>query len=302
MDGRLLTNKKSFQVCSSRYQKCLFAESDYCYYRILEKVEHDTKKEDLFVQETCLNKRKDATKMPLNGDEWDISSVSEKEWDSLAVYHVPDTLTEDVCPDRARLSLPKNLILKPSKTLVDSDQTILGVWSTDNIPRGTRFGPFKGNIYAIDQVPPTANRNYFWRSNIYFYTIKPIKPDEELLVWYCKEFAARLDYPITGEQMLHQISKPSVSAQQCPDASPHHSSEGTGSSSPKARPALRTCGTSTEISPRTEGSVKSDEGYLSNGSHDESNVQEDLSDSDSDNFQKENERTAHRRKLSKKRI
>ncbi|KAL7644245.1 UNVERIFIED_CONTAM: hypothetical protein RMT77_005071 [Armadillidium vulgare] len=264
--------------------------------------------------------------MPLNGDEWDISSVSEKEWDSLAVYHVPDTLTEDVCPDRARLSLPKNLILKPSKTLVDSDQTILGVWSTDNIPRGTRFGPFKGNIYAIDQVPPTANRNYFWRvykgnelfyyldgydttkanwmryvspahsaesqnliacqnqSNIYFYTIKPIKPDEELLVWYCKEFAARLDYPITGEQMLHQISKPSVSAQQCPDASPHHSSEGTGSSSPKARPALRTCGTSTEISPRTEGSVKSDEGYLSNGSHDESNVQEDLSDSDSDNF------------------
>ena len=43
------------------------------------------------------------------------------------------------------------------------------------------------------------------QSNIYFYTIKAILPNQELLVWYCKEFATRLNYPLTGEQMLLKI-------------------------------------------------------------------------------------------------
>ena len=37
------------------------------------------------------------------------------------------------------------------------------------------------------------------QTHIYFYTIKPILPNTELLVWYCKEFATRLNYPLTGE-------------------------------------------------------------------------------------------------------
>lgn len=41
--------------------------------------------------------------------------------------------------------------------------------------------------------------------NIYFYTIKPILPNQELLVWYCREFAERLNYPFTGELMLQRI-------------------------------------------------------------------------------------------------
>lgn len=46
-----------------------------------------------------------------------------------------------------------------------------------------------------------------YKMNIYFYTIKPILPNQELLVWYCREFAERLNYPLTGEQMLQRISK-----------------------------------------------------------------------------------------------
>ena len=42
---------------------------------------------------------------------------------------------------------------------------------------------------------------------IYFFTIKPILPNQELLVWYCKEFAERLNYPVTGELMLQRIRK-----------------------------------------------------------------------------------------------
>ncbi|XP_020946114.1 PR domain zinc finger protein 1 isoform X5 [Sus scrofa] len=35
--------------------------------------------------------------------------------------------------------------------------------------------------------------------NIYFYTIKPIPANQELLVWYCRDFAERLHYPYPGE-------------------------------------------------------------------------------------------------------
>jgi hypothetical protein len=33
---------------------------------------------------------------------------------------------------------------------------------------------------------------------IFFLTISPIQKDEELTVWYCREFATRLGYPATG--------------------------------------------------------------------------------------------------------
>jgi hypothetical protein len=126
---------------------------------------------------------------------------------------------------------------------------VLGVWSTDYIPKGTRFGPLRGQRYQADQVPKDANRKYFWRvyssgdeyeyvdaydvskanwmrfvnpayssatqnlvacqvsGHIYFYTIRPVLPDQELLVWYCREFAQRLNYPFTGELMLQQLRK-----------------------------------------------------------------------------------------------
>ena len=43
--------------------------------------------------------------------------------------------------------------------------------------------------------------------NIYFYTIKPIPPNTEILVWYCREYADRLNIPKTGEEMLQTWSK-----------------------------------------------------------------------------------------------
>lgn len=132
--------------------------------------------------------------------------------------------------------------------MVSFTPQVLGVWSTDYIPRGTRFGPLLGDVYKKDEVPKDANRKYFWRvytgkneyhyidgfdvskanwmryvnpayssesqnlvacqvrQQIYFYTIKPVLPNQELLVWYCKEFAERLNYPLTGELMLQRIS------------------------------------------------------------------------------------------------
>ncbi|CAG2108232.1 unnamed protein product [Medioppia subpectinata] len=258
---------------------------------------------------------------------WDLSSIAEEDFDQLAVYLVPDQPCDDSthtsASNRAEASLPRNLILKPSQTLSD----VLGVWSTDYIPRGTRFGPLVGDIYNKDDVPKDANRKYFWRvytpaaksggdnssagtptgpsaaasggesyhyidgfdatkanwmryvnpaysnesqnlvacqvkRHIYFYTIKPVLPNQELLVWYCKEFAERLNYPLTGEQMLNRIRQ-----QLSPDTKEYFMAANT------------------RMTPNPEGSTRSDEGYHSNGFHDDHlTPPEDSSDSDIDNY------------------
>ncbi|CAG7723336.1 unnamed protein product, partial [Allacma fusca] len=90
---------------------------------------------------------------------WNVSLIKEEEFDGLAVYLVPDILPSPDDTNRAEASLPRNLCLKPSAVLSDSQ----GVWSRDYIPAGTRFGPLAGQIFTPDQVPPSANRKYFWR-------------------------------------------------------------------------------------------------------------------------------------------
>ncbi|UYV80877.1 PRDM1 [Cordylochernes scorpioides] len=230
----------------------------------------------------------------MEDDAWDIFSISEQEFEVLGVYHVPDQPVEEGTVNRAEASLPRNLALKPSQTLCD----VLGVWSTGYIPKGTRFGPFVGEVYSLENVPPEADRKYFWRvyespdryqyldgfdvtksnwmrfvnpayssdrqnlvacqigMDIYFYTFRNIGANQELLVWYCREFAERLDYPLTGEQMLLRIKN-------------------------QLQPEIIYTG---NPSTPTGGSTKSDEGYHSNGCpEDILTPPEDSSDSDCDN-------------------
>ncbi|KAF6212200.1 hypothetical protein GE061_012721 [Apolygus lucorum] len=191
----------------------------------------------------------------VDGGSWDPSTTKEEEFEKHAVYIVLDQTPPPGAPNKAEASLPRNLVLRPSQALSD----VMGVWSTSYIPRGTRFGPLVGEVYAKNEVPTTANRKYFWRvqfkdklgykkkvykenqlfyyidgydvsksnwmryvnpayssesqnliacqykMSIYFYTIRPILPNQELLVWYCREFAERLNYPLTGELMLQRI-------------------------------------------------------------------------------------------------
>ena len=42
---------------------------------------------------------------------------------------------------------------------------------------------------------------------IFFYTIKPLQPGEELLVWYCSEFAQRCNYPPLGQLIVDKNGK-----------------------------------------------------------------------------------------------
>lgn len=141
--------------------------------------------------------------------------------------------------------------------------------------------------------------------NIYFYTIKPILPNQELLVWYCKEFAERLNYPLSGELMLQRISKYLhivisnkssegmyvlvFSGQQVQQSIPAEVITTTGAASPTEPVVSAAVGSPPKagyehhLTP-ADGSVRSDEGYHSNGYHDDAfTPPEDSSDSDSEN-------------------
>ncbi|CAG7734063.1 unnamed protein product, partial [Allacma fusca] len=113
-----------------------------------------------------------------------------------------------------------------------------------------------------------------YKMQIYFYTVKPIMPNQELLVWYCREFAERLNYPLTGEMMLQKIRQQvSTEVQNGPD-SPLEVKESALSPKEYAR---------SQLTP-PDGSVRSDEGYHSHGYHDDAlTPPEESSDSDYDN-------------------
>lgn len=45
------------------------------------------------------------------------------------------------------------------------------------------------------------------QENIYFYTTRDIMPNEELMVWYCRDFAKRLGYDVDPERATYSICK-----------------------------------------------------------------------------------------------
>ncbi|GFT22779.1 PR domain zinc finger protein 1 [Nephila pilipes] len=244
---------------------------------------------------------------------WDLSAIREETFDELAVYLVRDQPCEEDCLNRAEASLPRNLVLKASPSLGGDVQ---GIWSTDYIPRGTRFGPLVGEIYRQDEVPPEANRKFFWRvysstedfyyidcldvkkSNwmryvnpaystkgqtlvacqikrqIYFYTCRPVLPDEELTVWYCKEFAQRLGYPLTGELMLKRIRQHIELGSAAPaledgDMSVNHDENKVSYPTPELPPPSHDDHTQNGEGCEKDSCARSDEGYHSHGSHDD---------------------------------
>lgn len=52
---------------------------------------------------------------------WDLNSINEEEFDTLAVYVVPDQTCDEITTEvnRAKSSLPRNLVLKPSQSCSD---------------------------------------------------------------------------------------------------------------------------------------------------------------------------------------
>ncbi|BFZ09899.1 hypothetical protein BsWGS_12938 [Bradybaena similaris] len=173
-----------------------------------------------------------AQSIPNNAMEegWDFTKLNDEEYEEFCVYIVQDRQCEDVCHNRAQASLPRNLTLRPS--LINTES--LGVWSSDHIPRGTRFGPLTGTVVkqcpssqefnpryhwqvykdgALDHVVSIANKDRSsWQhymkmapstaqqnvvacqhgAHIYFYTVRPIEPNTELLFSFSQEYSDRV--------------------------------------------------------------------------------------------------------------
>ncbi|CAG0923247.1 unnamed protein product [Notodromas monacha] len=252
------------------------------------------------------NRRKQTPRKLLKvGDEdvLDIGRLQEEDFEKITVFHVPDSATKDCQPERAESSLPRNLVLRPSHTLADEPGS--GLWSAKFTP-GTMcqkrrnkenelyfyvdgFDVTKANwMRYVNPAYSSEAQNLIacqYKMNIYFYTIKPIYPNQELLVWYCKEFAERLNYPLTGEQMLQRIrqqvaQQPRLPSPQPSMPSPAPSPSSTTTSSPATstvsddkRTLLLRMAVDAAISRKrshpTEGSVRSDEGYHSTGFHED---------------------------------
>ncbi|XP_076445713.1 uncharacterized protein LOC143283387 isoform X2 [Babylonia areolata] len=166
---------------------------------------------------------------------WDLSSLREEEFEDFCVYIVHDRPCEKSCPNRAQATLPRNLTLRDSQT----HPGMMGVWSIDYIPRGTRFGPVTGEVIHQESECSDLPLKHHWkvfknnkvhqhirtsdrsRANwvhyvnlavgghrpqhnlmacqvgalIYLYTVKPIPPNAELLAWFSRDYADRINCP-----------------------------------------------------------------------------------------------------------
>ncbi|XP_057325539.1 PR domain zinc finger protein 1 [Microplitis mediator] len=258
----------------------------------------------------------------MEASEWDHATLREEEFELHAVYLVPDVSTSANESNRAEASLPRNLVLKQSQALNDvlgvwstsyiPKGTRFGPlvgqqYTKDSVPvdanRKYFWRVYKDNelFYYIDgydiqksnwmrYVNPaysSESQNLIacqYKMNIYFYTIKPILPNQELLVWYCREFAERLNYPFTGELMLQrirqQVQQSALPSNEIPTSSDVSISLSERITLKDSVVYERRC----QMTP-TEGSVRSDEGYHSNGYHDEilTPPHEESSESDSEN-------------------
>ncbi|XP_019397085.1 PREDICTED: PR domain zinc finger protein 2 [Crocodylus porosus] len=150
-------------------------------------------------------------------------------------------------PEHVLKGLPEEVRLFPSAV----DKTRLGVWATKSILKGKKFGPFlgdkkkrsqvKSNVYmwevyypnlgwmCVDATDPKKGnwlRYVNWARSgkeqnlfpleinrtIYYKTLKPIEPGQELLVWYNGEDNAEIAAALEEERAQHRSKRHSPKA------------------------------------------------------------------------------------------
>ncbi|XP_012935412.1 PR domain zinc finger protein 1 [Aplysia californica] len=90
---------------------------------------------------------------------WDFTQLSDEDFEEFCVYIVHDRPCEPLSHNRAQASLPRNLTLRPSLICPNN----IGVWSSDHIPRGTRFGPLTGELFPSNSTPDHFHPKFHWK-------------------------------------------------------------------------------------------------------------------------------------------
>ncbi|KAK3578850.1 hypothetical protein CHS0354_010208 [Potamilus streckersoni] len=232
-------------------------------------------------------------------ENWDMTNLKEEEFEEFCVYIVHDRVCDRVCPNRAQASLPRNLTLKLSQAQPNNGQGVWSVdyiprgtrfgplvgevftkepLRRNDTERIVLWKIFKNNhvcqfidnsdtdrsnwmhyvhfAYSSSQQNVIACQIDF---NIYFYTIKPILPNTEILIWYCREYAERLNFPHTGEEML-QSWRNQMIERQIHRPIPLHPGEMIQSQvkSPEPKPIEKS---TPKPSPKNEGNDGNDSGH-----------------------------------------
>uniref|UniRef100_UPI00398E9BAC PR domain zinc finger protein 1-like n=1 Tax=Pristiophorus japonicus TaxID=55135 RepID=UPI00398E9BAC len=145
---------------------------------------------------------------------------------------------------RARASIPRNLTFKYTTTnevfgVISREYIPQGtrfgplvgdIYTKDNVPKNINRKYF-WRVYSSGRLHHFLDGYNLCKSNwmryvnpahsaeeqnlvacqngtdIYFYTVKPIPPSNELLVWYSREFAERLNYPPTGDLVMLKLKQ-----------------------------------------------------------------------------------------------
>uniref|UniRef100_A0ACB8EEG6 PR domain zinc finger protein 2 n=1 Tax=Sphaerodactylus townsendi TaxID=933632 RepID=A0ACB8EEG6_9SAUR len=176
-------------------------------------------------------------------------------------------------PEHVLKGLPEEVKLLPSAV----DKTRLGVWATKPIFKGRKFGPFvgdkkkrsqvKSNVYmwevyypnlgwmcvdATDPVKGNWLRYVNWARSgkeqnlfpleinrtIYYKTLKPVEPGEELLVWYNGEDNPEIAAAIEEERASNRSKRGSPKAKKDQLEEPAASSRHVGAFSDLMAPVL----------------------------------------------------------------
>ncbi|GIY78512.1 PR domain zinc finger protein 1 [Caerostris extrusa] len=167
-----------------------------------------TKHEDCTMEDGCYN---------------NINDLREEGIEELAIYTVADRPADNSSDhNKAEATLPKNLVFRPSKALPN-----VKVNHVTNKKYFWRVYRNESEYHYIDGYD-VKRANWMRYVNpafrmsdqnliacqvdgaIYFYTTKSIQPNQELLVWYCKGYAQRMQAEVEINNGIRiQINPPS---------------------------------------------------------------------------------------------
>ncbi|XP_060703291.1 PR domain zinc finger protein 1-like isoform X1 [Hemiscyllium ocellatum] len=175
----------------------------------------------------------------------DMSQWTEVDLEEKCTYIVNDQPADPVKYAEiplARASIPRNLIFKYTATnevigVISREYIPQGtrfgplvgdIYTKDNVPKNISrkyfwrvyssgslshfldgYNVCKSNwMRYVNPAQSAEGQNLVACQNgtdIYFYTVKPIPPSDELLVWYSREFAERLNYPPTRDLVMLKL-------------------------------------------------------------------------------------------------
>ncbi|XP_008301682.1 PR domain zinc finger protein 1 isoform X2 [Stegastes partitus] len=137
----------------------------------------------------------------------DMTSWSEADFEEKCTYIVKDQPLDEENHGRTRAerSLPRNLALKRCHNAKE----VFSEGRLHHILDGLKEEQSNWMRY-VNPARTVEEQNLVACQSgldIFFYTVKALQPGQELLVWYCSEFAQRCNYPPLGQLAIDNIEQ-----------------------------------------------------------------------------------------------